>query len=73
MSAVAAIGALLDVGGFRLAGAHVYGAETDEAVRDAWHRLPDSVGLVILSARAASALAHERHERASTLTVVMSP
>ena len=72
-TAVAAIGALPDVGGFALAGVLVYLADTPERVADAWEALPDTVGIVILSAPAADDLGEESVAQSSRLTVVMPP
>ena len=72
-TAIAAIGALPDVGGFALAGVLVYPADTAERATEAWEALPDTVGIVILSAPAADGLGYERVARSSRLTVVMPP
>jgi len=65
----AAIGELVRVQGFALAGARILPAESPDAVRTAWQELPDDVALVILTRAAAEALAPA--ERAHRLTVVM--
>jgi vacuolar-type H+-ATPase subunit F/Vma7 len=72
-TAVAAIGALPDIGGFALAGVLVCLADTTERAADAWEALPNSVGIVILSASAAEGLGEERVAQSSRLTVVMPP
>ncbi|MGW1046882.1 V-type ATP synthase subunit F [Streptomyces sp. NPDC002547] len=56
MSTVAAIGTRTRVSGLALAGVDVLIAEDPDAVRSAWRKLPDTVGLVILTAGAAEAL-----------------
>jgi vacuolar-type H+-ATPase subunit F/Vma7 len=56
---VAAIGAPALVRGFALAGAVVLPAEQASDVRRAWRSLSDDVGLVVLTAQAASALREE--------------
>ncbi|MEV7242251.1 hypothetical protein AB0N92_13535 [Streptomyces sp. NPDC093248] len=56
MGTVAAIGARPDVSGLALAGVDVLVAESPDAVRQAWGRLPRGVALVILTAPAAEAL-----------------
>lgn len=66
---VAAIGRLVDIAGFGLAGVLVEGAETAEEARAAWARLPAAVGLVILGADAADAL--PAADTAGRLTVVV--
>ena len=72
MSEVAAIGALPQVGGFALAGACVYPADTAEQARAAWDALPDTVAVVILTEAAADALGGaERAPPPTPLTVVM--
>jgi vacuolar-type H+-ATPase subunit F/Vma7 len=69
---VAAIGALTLVRGFALAGALVLPAEEPADVRDAWRTLPREVGLVLLTERAAQALAEElRAQRTWPLVTVM--
>ncbi|MGW4561132.1 hypothetical protein ACWEN3_01595 [Streptomyces sp. NPDC004561] len=75
MGTVAAIGARTDVCGLALAGVEVLVAEGPEAVRAAWRALPDTVGLVILTAEAAGALggAARAPDPARPLTVVMPP
>jgi vacuolar-type H+-ATPase subunit F/Vma7 len=71
---VAAIGALPLVGGFALAGVRVCTAETGDEVRAAWHSLPDTVGVVILSEAAAAVVAASVDLSTSPrLTVVMPP
>ena len=72
-TAVAGIGALPDIGGFALAGVFVYQADTPERVTDAWEALPDTVGIVILSAPAAECLGEESVAQSSRLTVVRPP
>lgn len=71
MSEVAAIGVPTRVAGFALAGARVYPAEGLEQIRAAWHALPATVAVVILTPAAADALDHERTAPDAPLTVVM--
>lgn len=73
MSEVAAIGALPQVGGFALAGARVYPADTAEQVRAAWDALPDAVAVVIVTESAAAALRDDAAKPPGRLTVVMPP
>lgn len=53
---VVALGEQALLEGFRLAGAILYAAETDDEVRSRWSALPPAVGVVILTRRAAAAL-----------------
>ncbi len=71
MSEVAAIGAPALVAGFALAGARVYPAESPEQTLSAWHALPGTVAVVILTDAAAGALGDERTAPQAPLTVVM--
>ena len=71
MSTVVAIGEAEHIEGFALAGVIVKVAEDQHAVREAWDGLADDVGLVVLSAAAASLLGEARSERESMLIVTM--
>jgi len=73
MGTVAAIGARTDVGGLALAGVDVLVAEDPDDVRRAWRRLPRTVALVILTAKAAEALGAgvPEPDPSRPLTVVM--
>ncbi len=71
MSEVAAIGAAAQVGGFALAGARVYPADTAEQARLAWRDMPDTVAVVILTEAAASALGADRTATQAPLTIVL--
>jgi vacuolar-type H+-ATPase subunit F/Vma7 len=71
MSEIAAIGASPQVGGFALAGARVYEADTAEQARAAWRRMPDAVAVVILTQAAAEAIGADRVAAAAPLTVVL--
>jgi vacuolar-type H+-ATPase subunit F/Vma7 len=71
MAEIAVIGHEADVGGFVLAGARVYPAETDDDVRAAWLALPPTVGFVLLSPAAARALDDELGKPSGPLTVVL--
>ena len=70
---VAALGEQALVEGYPLAGARLVVAETDAEVRQAWDALPDSVGVVILTPRAARALGPELTDLNAPMTVVMPP
>ena len=63
MSLVVAIGEERLLAGFALAGVDVRGAESPEAVVDAWERLGREVGLVLLTPPAEAALAERCSER----------
>lgn len=56
MGTVMAIGALVAVQGFGLAGARVSVADNPDAVREAWRTMPDDVAVVILTQDAQNAL-----------------
>jgi len=71
MSEVAAIGAAPRVGGFALAGARVYPADTAEQARQAWRGMPGTVAVVILTDDAASAIGADRTAPQAPLTVVL--
>lgn len=68
---VAAIGDLVDVGGFGLVGVLVRHAVTSAEVRAAWDALPAGIGVVIVDAAAAEHLA--AHDCSGRFTVVMAP
>jgi vacuolar-type H+-ATPase subunit F/Vma7 len=68
---VAALGEEALLEGFRLAGAIVHAAETDDEVRRAWDALPDNAAVVILTPRAAGALGGVLAEPHSPMTVVL--
>jgi vacuolar-type H+-ATPase subunit F/Vma7 len=68
---VAALGEQSLLEGFRLAGASVYAAETDDEVRRAWTALQDDVAVVILTPRAAGALGAVLADPHSPMTVVL--
>ncbi|WP_201845235.1 hypothetical protein [Myceligenerans indicum] len=59
MGGIAAIGAMVDIQGFGLAGVRVLPADGPDEVRSAWRGLDEAVELVILTANAAAALAGE--------------
>jgi vacuolar-type H+-ATPase subunit F/Vma7 len=71
VSEVAAIGESTRVRGFALAGARVYPAEDLDQALAAWHELPASVDVVILTQAAAGALGDERTAPHAPLSVVM--
>jgi vacuolar-type H+-ATPase subunit F/Vma7 len=71
MSTVAAIGATHEFEGFALIGVSVITATDESQVLDAWRRLDDEVGLVILSRDAVGILRPMLADRPHTLTVVM--
>jgi vacuolar-type H+-ATPase subunit F/Vma7 len=56
---IAAIGTLISVEGFGLAGALVYAAEDVDAARAALRELPGDVAVVVLTADAATAVADQ--------------
>jgi vacuolar-type H+-ATPase subunit F/Vma7 len=68
---VAALGEQALLAGFQLAGAELYAAETEEDVRRAWALLPRTVGVVILTPRAAGALGPALSDPAGPMTVVL--
>jgi len=68
---VVALGEQALVGGFRLAGAGVRAAETDEEVRRAWAALSSDTAVVILTPRAADALGAVLADPRSPMTVVL--
>ncbi len=70
MGTVVALGDARELQGFALAGARVVAASGDE-VLDAWRRLDDEVGLVILSGDAAERLDGVLAERPDVLTAVV--
>lgn len=71
MNTVAAIGSDHLLEGFTLAGVRVITAEGDAAIEAAWAGLEDTVGLVILSAEAATVLAPEIARRRDRLTLTL--
>ncbi len=71
MSEVAVIGPEAQVAGFALAGAHVYPVTTGDEARAAWHDLPHSVEVVILSEGVAEVIDAEPRTGTTRLTVVM--
>ena len=68
---VAALGEQALLEGFRLAGASIVAAETDDDVRRAWAQLPGNAAVVILTPRAAGALGAVLADPHSPLTVVL--
>ena len=68
---VAALGEQALLEGFRLAGACIFAAETDDDVRRAWAELPGNAAVVILTPRAAAALGAAMADSRSPLTVVL--
>ena len=68
---VAALGEQALLEGFRLVGASIYPAETDDEVRRAWTALPDNAGVVILTPRAAGALGAVLADPHLPMTVVL--
>jgi len=68
---VAALGEQALLEGYRLAGARVYAAETDDEVRRAWAAMPEHTGIVILTQRAAAALGAAVSNPLSPLTAVL--
>ena len=68
---VAALGEQALLEGYRLAGASVYAAETDDEVRQAWAAMPEHTGMVLLTQRAAAALGTAVKSPLSPLTAVL--
>lgn len=68
---VAAVGEPALLEGFKLAGARVYAAETDDDVRSAWTALPKHTGVVLLTRRAAEALGTAVADPNAPLTAVL--
>jgi len=73
MGGVVALGEAVRVEGFALAGATVLVAEVPDAVCRTWESLPDDVVIVLLTANAASALAHGEVPPKDVLIAVMPP
>jgi vacuolar-type H+-ATPase subunit F/Vma7 len=65
------LGEAAAVQGYALGGAVVLIAEEPEQVRHAWHRLPVSTEVVVLTARAAAALRDDLLPGARPLTTVI--
>jgi vacuolar-type H+-ATPase subunit F/Vma7 len=70
MTRIVAIGSELELAGYALAGVGVEEADGPEAAQRAWAELGDDVGLVLLTAEAARALA-DRAARRDLLCVVL--
>jgi vacuolar-type H+-ATPase subunit F/Vma7 len=68
---VAALGEQALIEGFRLAGASVLAAETDDDVRAGWAAIPGNAKVVILTPRAAAALGARLADPQSPMTVVL--
>lgn len=68
---VVALGEAALVEGYRLAGVEVCAGETADDARRIWADLPGTVGVVILTNRAASAVGPALTDATSPLTVVM--
>ena len=74
MAGVAVVGEQVRVQGFALAGALVAVADDAAAVRSAWDALGDDVAVVVLTPRAADALADQLAPASGApLTVVLPP
>lgn len=71
MSSIAAIGETHRVEAFVLGGVEVHAVEDDDAVREAWELLGPDVAVLIVTPRAAGALATVRDRRADLLWAVM--
>ena len=71
MTRIGALGESAKVDGFSLAGALVLAAEQSSEVDAAWDRLPDDVGVLILTPTAAARLEARLGERPRLLPVVM--
>jgi len=70
---VAALGEQSLLEGYRLAGASIHAAETDDEVRQAWTALQGNAAVVILTPRAAGVLGAVLSDRRSPMTVVLPP
>ena len=68
---VAALGERALLEGYPLAGAVLLAAETADEVRRAWRSLPPTVGVVVLTPRAAAALGDAPRDPRSPMSVVM--
>lgn len=68
---VVALGEQALLEGFRLAGAGMIAAETDDEVRRAWSSMPPDAAVIILTPRAASALGTVLADPRSPMTVVL--
>ena len=73
MGQIVALGESVRVEGFSLGGATVLVADDPDAVRRAWASLPDDVAVVVLTPRAAAALADGAALHEDVLTAVMPP
>lgn len=71
MPLAAALGEALRVDGFALAGAVVLRAEGPDEALAAWRSLPADVGVLVLTARAASWLGDAVRSRPDVLIAVM--
>lgn len=69
--AVAAIGELALLAGFRLAGVGVHACDSEPEVLRAWTALPKDTAVVILTPRSAKALGTALSDPNSPLTVVL--
>lgn len=70
-SAVVALGEASTLAGFALAGVRVLSAEDPAEVRRLWSGLPPDTGLVILTSRAADAVAGVREAAVGPLVAVL--
>lgn len=70
---VAAIGESALVTAFALAGADIRPTETPQQARAAWHALPRTVALVLLTPLAAEAIGEDRVAPGAPLSVVTPP
>ncbi|HNV10276.1 MAG TPA: hypothetical protein PKN27_02945 [Propionibacteriaceae bacterium] len=68
---VAALGELARLEGYRLAGAIVLAADTEDDVRRSWAGLADDTAVVLLTPRAADALGTARTAPGAPMTVVL--
>ncbi len=73
MGLLVAIGEAVRVEGFALGGATVLVAEDPAAVRRAWESLPSDVAVVVLTPKAAAALADGSVPVEGVLTAIMPP
>ncbi len=73
MGRLVVLGEAVRVEGFALAGATVLVADDADAVRRTWASLPGDVAVVLLTAKAAAALAGDSALREGVLSAVMPP
>jgi vacuolar-type H+-ATPase subunit F/Vma7 len=73
MSTVVALGELVAIRGYGLAGVTLEPADDEAAVERAWERLPDDVSLLIVTRQAEAVLRERWNERPRLLRAVLPP